>query len=56
MCGLANLSSDALQREEAVALMLQIANLCKAYGQHTVLHNLNLNLAPGEVYGLLGPN
>ncbi|MBD2038616.1 ABC transporter ATP-binding protein [Leptolyngbya sp. FACHB-321] len=36
--------------------MLQIANLCKAYGQKAVLHNLNLNLAPGEVYGLLGPN
>ncbi len=36
--------------------MLRIENLCKSYGQRTVLHNLNLQISPGEIYGLLGPN
>jgi ABC-2 type transport system ATP-binding protein len=36
--------------------MLQIQNLCKSYGSRTVLQDLQLSLAPGEVYGLLGPN
>ena len=36
--------------------MLQIQNLCKSYGARTVLQDLNLSLAPGEIYGLLGPN
>lgn len=36
--------------------MLRIENLCKSYGQRTVLKNLNLNISSGEIYGLLGPN
>ncbi|XGW00658.1 MAG: ABC transporter ATP-binding protein [Leptolyngbya sp. BL-A-14] len=36
--------------------MLHIQNLYKSYGDRTVLQNLNLSLAPGEIYGLLGPN
>ena len=36
--------------------MLRIENLCKSYGQRTVLNNLNLCISPGEIYGLLGPN
>ncbi|MBV8885787.1 MAG: ABC transporter ATP-binding protein [Chroococcidiopsidaceae cyanobacterium CP_BM_RX_35] len=36
--------------------MLRIENLCKSYEQRRVLHNLNLYIPPGEIYGLLGPN
>ncbi len=36
--------------------MLRIENLCKAYGQRTVLQDLSLNISSGEIYGLLGPN
>ncbi len=36
--------------------MLNIENLNKFFGQRHVLRNLNLAIAPGEVYGLLGPN
>ncbi|RMF20790.1 MAG: ATP-binding cassette domain-containing protein, partial [Cyanobacteria bacterium J083] len=36
--------------------MLEIRNLCKAYGKKQVLNNLNLTIEPGQVYGLLGAN
>lgn len=36
--------------------MLNIQNLCKAYGKRQVLRNLTLDIQPGEIYGLLGPN
>lgn len=36
--------------------MLQIERLNKAYGDRAVLQDLNLAIAPGEIYGLLGPN
>ncbi|MBW4473650.1 MAG: ABC transporter ATP-binding protein [Stenomitos rutilans HA7619-LM2] len=36
--------------------MLHIQNLYKSYGDRTVLRDLNLSIAPGEIYGLLGPN
>lgn len=36
--------------------MLHIENLYKSYGDRAVLQNLNLSIAPGEIYGLLGPN
>jgi len=36
--------------------MLKIEKLTKAYGSQTVLQDLNLTIAPGEIYGLLGPN
>ncbi|MBE9079349.1 ABC transporter ATP-binding protein [Romeria aff. gracilis LEGE 07310] len=36
--------------------MLQIRNLCKSYGPNPVLQNLNLSIAAGEIYGLLGSN
>ncbi|WP_035987937.1 ABC transporter ATP-binding protein [Leptolyngbya sp. KIOST-1] len=36
--------------------MLKLENLCKRYGSKSVLHNLSLDLQPGEIYGLLGPN
>jgi ABC-2 type transport system ATP-binding protein len=36
--------------------LLKIEHLCKSYGQRAVLKNLNLSIAPGEIYGLLGAN
>jgi ABC-2 type transport system ATP-binding protein len=36
--------------------MLKIKNLNKSYGNRKVLQNLNLEIQPGEVYGLLGAN
>jgi ABC-2 type transport system ATP-binding protein len=36
--------------------VLQIQNLCKSYGQRSVLQNLSLSISTGEVYGLLGSN
>ncbi len=36
--------------------MLQIKNLSKSFGQRTVLQDLSLHIAKGEVYGLLGAN
>ncbi len=36
--------------------MLQAIDLCKTYGEHQALRGLNLNLAPGEIFCLLGQN
>ena len=36
--------------------MLEIENLTKRYGQHTVVDDLSFRCAAGEVLGFLGPN
>jgi len=36
--------------------VLEIENLTKRYGQHTVVDDLSFRCAPGEVLGFLGPN
>lgn len=36
--------------------MLEIRNLRKAYGPHTVLHDVSLTLRPGTIHGLVGAN
>lgn len=36
--------------------VLDIQNLSKTFGQRQALTDLNVRLAPGDVYGLLGPN
>ncbi|MFE4107503.1 ABC transporter ATP-binding protein [Almyronema epifaneia] len=36
--------------------MLQIAGLCKAYGDRPLLQTLSFEILAGEIYGLLGPN
>ena len=36
--------------------MLEIENLTKRYGQHTVVDDLSFRCVPGEVVGFLGPN
>jgi ABC-2 type transport system ATP-binding protein len=35
---------------------IEITNLRKAYGRNVALHDLNLTVEPGEVFGFLGPN
>jgi len=36
--------------------MVQLSHLRKEYGDHVALHNLELTIPKGEVYGLIGPN
>ena len=36
--------------------MLKIKGLKKCYGDKMVLNNINLNLMPGEIYGVIGKN
>lgn len=36
--------------------ILKAEGLCKSYGTHQVLHNLDLELLPGKIYGLIGRN
>lgn len=36
--------------------MLRTENLCKSYDSTVAVHNLNLNITAGEIYGFLGPN
>ena len=37
-------------------LRLEARNLCKRYGERTVVRDVSLVVSPGEVVGLLGPN
>ncbi len=36
--------------------MIKLVNLTKSYGRLTAVNNINLEIAPGEVFGFLGPN
>lgn len=36
--------------------MLQIKNLTSGYGGNVVLHDLSMQVQPGEIVGLIGPN
>jgi ABC-2 type transport system ATP-binding protein len=36
--------------------MIQVSNLCKTYGNKTVLDNISFQVKKGEILGLLGPN
>ena len=36
--------------------ILKAENICKSYGKQEVLHNLNLTIEPGKIYGLIGRN
>ena len=36
--------------------ILQAEGLCKSYRDKEVLHNLNLTIEPGKIYGLIGRN
>lgn len=37
-------------------LLLECKNVCKSYGKHSVLKDVNLNLSSGKIVGLLGKN
>ncbi len=37
-------------------LAIQTENLIKQFDSHTAVNQVNLTVAPGEVYGLIGPN
>ncbi|MEE8807348.1 MAG: ABC transporter ATP-binding protein [Lactimicrobium sp.] len=36
--------------------IVEIKNLHQSYGSQEVLHGVNLQIKPGEIYGLIGPN
>ena len=36
--------------------ILRAEGLCKSYGKNEVLHNLELTIQPGKIYGLIGRN
>ena len=36
--------------------VLQARGLCKSYKDKQVLHNLDLTIQPGKIYGLIGRN
>jgi ABC-2 type transport system ATP-binding protein len=36
--------------------IIQINDLTKSYGSHTVVDHLDLEIGKGEIFGLLGPN
>ncbi len=36
--------------------MLEIINIYKSFGSHTILEDINLQISRGEVFGFLGPN
>jgi len=36
--------------------MIRIIDLCKQYGRLAAVDNLNIEVAPGEIFGFLGPN
>jgi ABC-2 type transport system ATP-binding protein len=39
-----------------VAVSIRATDLTKLYGERPVVDHLNLEIAPGEIFGLLGPN
>ncbi len=36
--------------------MIEISDLCKSFGNHSVLSNLNCKIETGSIYGLVGSN
>lgn len=36
--------------------LISIQNVSKQYGEKTVLHNVNLDIYPGQILGYIGPN
>src|SRR5580704_3873110 len=35
---------------------ISLRNMCKSFGTFRAIHNVTLDIRPGEVFGLLGPN
>ena len=36
--------------------MIELRELCAGYGGREILHRISLTFAPGQVYGIIGPN
>jgi len=36
--------------------LIEVKNLTKTYGDHTVVNHLSFKIEPGKIYGFLGPN
>lgn len=51
-----NQQSISIRENHKQELVIEVANLTKAYRDKTVLRNFNLSLKSGTVYGLLGAN
>jgi ABC-2 type transport system ATP-binding protein len=49
-------SSAELTPEETVTDAVRCADLTYSFGTHTAVDQVNLAIAPGEMFGLLGPN
>lgn len=43
-------------REEGEKPNVTIRGLSKSFGSRKILHNINLDVLPGEIFGFLGPN
>jgi ABC-2 type transport system ATP-binding protein len=52
----ADQSTTAAGSAPAVVPAIEIAHVHKAYGRKVALHDLDLTVQPGEVFGFLGPN
>ncbi len=51
-----NLVQDVPPVTQAAHPALALSKVCKAYGQHLAVDQLTLDVKPGEIFGLLGPN
>jgi len=48
------IGKQSVQKENK--MIIEVENLKKSYGSLVALEDLNLSVAEGEVFGLLGPN
>jgi ABC-2 type transport system ATP-binding protein len=37
-------------------IKIEVTDVCKSFGKHPVLNNINLSVFKGEIFGLLGPS
>lgn len=49
-------SPEGVLRDEPFQHAVVINNLCKRYGDRTIVDGLSFSIRPGECFGLLGPN
>ena len=45
-----------IKYKKKIKPILQMKNISKRYGQQNVLQDLNMNIMPSSITGLLGPN
>jgi len=49
-------SNACLERNDRTAVSVQVSNLAKSYGSQQVLSDINLDIAPGEIFTIMGPS